>query len=202
MCENVESSEGTRLTRARPGAVYEGTLICEERCLVPEWDEVVKMQELSKFLVAREGELPLSVSLTNRATVQVPLPSASAPNPARPTSLAEPIFWTTFSRARPNLELNPGTISHARNKRTICTALPRSRHPLLPKPQLNTTRASTCLYHHPPPSMSFLGFGRPQPSSAEKIAAVEAEMKLMADMMNRYASRSGSHPLLLSLTHD
>lgn len=35
--------------------------------------------------------------------------------------------------------------------------------------------------------MSFLGFGRPQPSSAEKIAAVEAEMKLMADMMNRYA---------------
>lgn len=34
--------------------------------------------------------------------------------------------------------------------------------------------------------MSFLGFGRPQPSSAEKIAAVEAEMKLMADMMNRY----------------
>lgn len=34
--------------------------------------------------------------------------------------------------------------------------------------------------------MSFLGFGRQQPSSAEKIAAVEAEMKLMADMMNRY----------------
>ncbi|KUI62989.1 Mitochondrial import inner membrane translocase subunit TIM10 [Cytospora mali] len=33
--------------------------------------------------------------------------------------------------------------------------------------------------------MSFLGFGRPQPSSAEKIAAIEAEMKLMADMMNR-----------------
>lgn len=50
--------------------------------------------------------------------------------------------------------------------------------------------------------MSFLGFGRPQPSSAEKIAAVEAEMKLMADMMNRYASRSGFHPVLLSLTHD
>lgn len=36
--------------------------------------------------------------------------------------------------------------------------------------------------------MSFLGFGRPQPSSAEKIAAVEAEMKLMADMMNRYVA--------------
>jgi import inner membrane translocase subunit TIM10 len=38
--------------------------------------------------------------------------------------------------------------------------------------------------------MSFLGFGRQQPSSAEKIAAVEAEMKLMADMMNRYVSPS------------
>lgn len=35
--------------------------------------------------------------------------------------------------------------------------------------------------------MSFLGFGRPQPTSAEKIAAVEAEMKLLTEMMNRYA---------------
>lgn len=43
--------------------------------------------------------------------------------------------------------------------------------------------------------MSFLGFGRPQPSSAEKIAAVEAEMKLMADMMNRYAVKPGPHTL-------
>jgi len=33
--------------------------------------------------------------------------------------------------------------------------------------------------------MSFLGFGRPQPTSAEKIAAAEAEMKMMADMMTR-----------------
>jgi len=33
--------------------------------------------------------------------------------------------------------------------------------------------------------MSFLGLGRPQPTSAEKIAAVEAEMKLLADMHNR-----------------
>ncbi|KAI0015482.1 mitochondrial import inner membrane translocase subunit TIM10 [Xylariomycetidae sp. FL0641] len=33
--------------------------------------------------------------------------------------------------------------------------------------------------------MSFLGFGRPQPTSAEKIAAVEAEMKLLAEMHNR-----------------
>lgn len=39
---------------------------------------------------------------------------------------------------------------------------------------------------------SFLGFGRPQPTSAEKIAAVEAEMKLIIDMQNRYA------PLLAS----
>lgn len=36
--------------------------------------------------------------------------------------------------------------------------------------------------------MSFLGFGRPQPTSAEKIAAAEAEMKMMADMMTRYGS--------------
>ncbi|KAI1334406.1 mitochondrial import inner membrane translocase subunit TIM10 [Xylariaceae sp. FL0016] len=33
--------------------------------------------------------------------------------------------------------------------------------------------------------MSFLGFGRPQPTSAEKIAAVEAEMKLLTEMHNR-----------------
>lgn len=152
----------------------------------------------SKFLAAREGELPLSVSLTNRATVQVPLPSASPPNPARPTSLAEPIFWTTFSRAWPDLELKPGTISHARNERTICAALPRSRHTLLPTPQSNTpAHLPACITTHPP-SMSFLGFGRPQPSSAEKIAAVEAEMKLMADMMNRYASQPGPQPQVSS----
>jgi len=35
--------------------------------------------------------------------------------------------------------------------------------------------------------MSFLGgFGRPQPSSAEKIAAAEAEMDLVTDMFNKY----------------
>ncbi|KAI4235023.1 MAG: hypothetical protein L6R40_006569 [Gallowayella cf. fulva] len=34
--------------------------------------------------------------------------------------------------------------------------------------------------------MSFIpGFGRPQPSSAEKIANVETEMDMMADMVNR-----------------
>ncbi|KAI0910385.1 mitochondrial import inner membrane translocase subunit TIM10 [Ustulina deusta] len=33
--------------------------------------------------------------------------------------------------------------------------------------------------------MSFLGFGRPQPSSEEKIAAVETEMKLLGEMANR-----------------
>ncbi|RKU44609.1 protein transporter tim10 [Coniochaeta pulveracea] len=33
--------------------------------------------------------------------------------------------------------------------------------------------------------MSFFGMGRPQPTSAEKIAAVEQNMKLMADMHNR-----------------
>lgn len=34
--------------------------------------------------------------------------------------------------------------------------------------------------------MSFLGFGRPQPTSEEKIGAVEAEMKLLAEMHTRY----------------
>ncbi|KIH89249.1 mitochondrial intermembrane space translocase subunit Tim10 [Sporothrix brasiliensis 5110] len=33
--------------------------------------------------------------------------------------------------------------------------------------------------------MSFFGMGRPQLSSAEKIASVEAEMKMMSDMHNR-----------------
>ncbi|KAK3382481.1 mitochondrial import inner membrane translocase subunit tim-10 [Lasiosphaeria ovina] len=33
--------------------------------------------------------------------------------------------------------------------------------------------------------MSFFGLGRPQPTSAEKIAAVENELKMMADMHNR-----------------
>lgn len=35
--------------------------------------------------------------------------------------------------------------------------------------------------------MSFLfGGGRPQPSSAEKIAAAEAEIDMVSDMYNRY----------------
>ncbi|KAL8898529.1 MAG: hypothetical protein Q9207_006656 [Kuettlingeria erythrocarpa] len=33
--------------------------------------------------------------------------------------------------------------------------------------------------------MSFLPFGRAQPSSAEKIAAAETEMEMIAEMMNR-----------------
>ncbi|KAI0505668.1 mitochondrial import inner membrane translocase subunit TIM10 [Xylaria bambusicola] len=33
--------------------------------------------------------------------------------------------------------------------------------------------------------MSFLGLGRSQPSSAEKIASVEAEMKLLTEMASR-----------------
>lgn len=35
--------------------------------------------------------------------------------------------------------------------------------------------------------MSFLGMGRSQPSSEQKIAAVEGEMRMMADTYNRYA---------------
>jgi import inner membrane translocase subunit TIM10 len=33
--------------------------------------------------------------------------------------------------------------------------------------------------------MSFLGMGRPQPTSEQKIAAVESEMRMMADTYNR-----------------
>lgn len=33
--------------------------------------------------------------------------------------------------------------------------------------------------------MSFLGLGKRQPSSAEKIAAAETETKIMMDMHNR-----------------
>lgn len=34
-------------------------------------------------------------------------------------------------------------------------------------------------------TMSFLGIGRPQPTSEQKIAAVEGEMRMMADTYNR-----------------
>jgi hypothetical protein len=34
--------------------------------------------------------------------------------------------------------------------------------------------------------MSMFGLGRPQPSSAEKIAAAEQEMDLVTDMFNKY----------------
>ncbi|KAK4116709.1 hypothetical protein N656DRAFT_724341 [Canariomyces notabilis] len=33
--------------------------------------------------------------------------------------------------------------------------------------------------------MSFFGFGKPQPTSAEKIAAVENELKVLTEMHNR-----------------
>lgn len=33
--------------------------------------------------------------------------------------------------------------------------------------------------------MSFLGMGRQQPTSEQKIAAVEGEMRMMADTYNR-----------------
>ncbi|KAL7267485.1 protein transporter tim10 [Rhizina undulata] len=33
--------------------------------------------------------------------------------------------------------------------------------------------------------MSFLGFGQPQPSSAQKIAAAEQELEMVTDMFNR-----------------
>jgi hypothetical protein len=44
--------------------------------------------------------------------------------------------------------------------------------------------------------MSMFGFGRPQPSSAEKIAAAEQEMDLVTDMFNKYSLNSSSRILL------
>lgn len=44
--------------------------------------------------------------------------------------------------------------------------------------------------------MSFLGFGgRPQPTSAEKIAAVETELRVVAEMHSRYAPSLPAFPL-------
>lgn len=47
-------------------------------------------------------------------------------------------------------------------------------------------------HHKPPPTqtanMSMFGLGRPQPSSAEKIAAAEQEMDMVTDMFNKYFS--------------
>lgn len=36
--------------------------------------------------------------------------------------------------------------------------------------------------------MSFLGLGRQQPTSEQKIAAVEGEMRMMADTYNRFVA--------------
>ena len=44
-----------------------------------------------------------------------------------------------------------------------------------------------------------LGFGRPQPSSAEKIAAAEAEMDLVTDMFNKYDLQPSPHSEILSI---
>lgn len=41
--------------------------------------------------------------------------------------------------------------------------------------------------------MSFLFGARPQPSSAEKIAMAEAELELITDMYNKYASPDRAH---------
>ena len=56
----------------------------------------------------------------------------------------------------------------------------------------------TSLPSQPPNnSMSFLGFGgaRPQPSSAEKIAAAEAEIEMVSNMFNQYAPIHSLHCL-------
>ncbi len=58
---------------------------------------------------------------------------------------------------------------------------------LSPLPTHDLSQTSSVPPHLTSPTMSFFGIGRPQPTSAEKIAAVEAEMKMMADMHNRCA---------------
>lgn len=98
-------------------------------------------------------------------------------NPAGPTSLG-PEVSTQFSawKKLDQIQTAPTTLQ------SLFFLLTTFRHhQLITKPQTTVT-------------MSFLGFGRPQPTSAEKIAAVEAEMKLIIDMQNRY------DPLSLSYT--
>lgn len=51
-------------------------------------------------------------------------------------------------------------------------------HNVLIKPNRPITSSNTV-------KMSFLGMGRPQPTSEQKIAAVESEMRMMADTYNR-----------------
>ena len=46
----------------------------------------------------------------------------------------------------------------------------------------------------------FGGFGRPQPSSAEKIAAAEAEMDLVTDMFNKYDLQPSLPTLFFQIT--
>ncbi|KAK2136417.1 Tim10/DDP family zinc finger-domain-containing protein [Fusarium oxysporum II5] len=53
-----------------------------------------------------------------------------------------------------------------------------NHHNVLIKPNRPTTSSNTA-------KMSFLGMGRPQPTSEQKIAAVESEMRMMADTYNR-----------------
>ena len=48
--------------------------------------------------------------------------------------------------------------------------------------------------------MSYLfGGGRPQPSSAEKLAAAETEVEMVSDMLNRYTSLLPNKPSPLPL---
>lgn len=48
--------------------------------------------------------------------------------------------------------------------------------------------------------MSFMFGSRPQPSSAEKIAAAENELEMITGMVNRYAFTGFPFPLVTSAT--
>lgn len=50
--------------------------------------------------------------------------------------------------------------------------------------------------------MSFLGMGRPQPTSEQKIAAVEGEMRMMADTYNRFVFLPPPHTPKREIAND
>lgn len=77
---------------------FEGAPICREHSSSQGGMRSSRCRS-SRIFWHHEKELPLTLSLTNRAKIQGPPSSANPLNPAIPTSLAEPIFWTTFSRA-------------------------------------------------------------------------------------------------------
>jgi len=63
-------------------------------------------------------------------------------------------------------------------------------HPPKLQPTSPIITSKTTTTTRPPPitptAMSFLGFGKPQPTLAEKMAAAEQELEMITDMFNRF----------------